>query len=145
VKKFAFRLGRVLYWRHTQLRIEEAELRRLQAEVRALDAELEAVSREREAARRDLLAAGNVSGQELAAMNLFREHSLARSAQLAGRRAAAREAAARQMEKVTGRRRQARLLERLKERHFRDWIAASEREAEQQAAENHLIRWNQSK
>jgi len=42
------------------------------------------------------------------------------------------------------RRRETRLLELLRERRFAEWRSATEREAEQHAAENYLLRWNRS-
>jgi len=144
VKKLSFRLQRVLDWRAAQVRVEEVQLSRLREALQAVDGEIASVQRASAAAQREILAARSASGAELALLNQFREHSTLRTRQLAQRRAAAQQAIDRQMEVVTERRRQARLLERLRERRVQEWRTASEHETEADAAEGYLLRWNRS-
>jgi hypothetical protein len=61
--------------------------------------------------------------------------------QITQRRREAQKALDLQIEKTAEARRRARLLERLCERRWAEWQKASDREMEQQAAENFLLRW----
>ena len=108
-----------------------------------MDAELAGVAHELSAAH-EILAAASVSGEELAALSLFRQHSGSRTIQLNRRRTTEQQAIDRQMAVLIERRRETRLLELLRERRFAEWRSATEREAEQHAAENYLLRWNRS-
>lgn len=138
---FRFRLDRVLEWRRKQLDAEEEKVRLRAAAVDAVDrerAELEAasISAEIEVRRRD-----GVTGADLAALDHFRRHARAEEHRLESRRAeCARELAAQQAAMLEARRR-CRLLERLKERRWSEWKAASDRELDQAAAESYLARW----
>ena len=142
MKKFSFRLQRVLEWRDAQARLEEGRLGVLRAAVQASESAIAAIAQESEVASRQILTARSVSGEELAALGDHREQAIVRTMQLTLRRAEAQRAVDFQLKKVADRRREARLLERLRERRLSEWRHASDREIEHQAAENYLLRWN---
>jgi len=113
-------------------------LRRLAAAVSELDrtrAELEATAIRAEAQVR---AWSPLAGRDLAALAAFRTHVQSQEQKLALRRAECRQQLEAQKAAMLEARRRCRLLERLRERQFAEWRAASDREAEQFATECHL-------
>jgi len=138
MKAFDFRLEPVLELRRRQLDLEEDRLRRLAAAVSELDrtrAELEATAIRAEAQVR---AWSPLAGRDLAALAAFRTHVQSQEQKLALRRAECRQQLEAQKAAMLEARRRYRLLERLRERQFAEWRAASDREAEQFATECHL-------
>jgi hypothetical protein len=140
VKKFAFPLERVLAWRRTEARIEEAVLDRIKAELCELDrrrAELERSLRE---ARDGLLQSAFATAPEIAALEHYRANSTAQAAQIAQLRVDLEKKLEHQSRIVAERRRDTRLLERLRERKLEQWRADLSREVEQMAEESHISR-----
>src|SRR5262245_20864134 len=119
--KFTFRLQRVLEWRQAQVRVEEVHLARKRAVVQKVDAEIAAVAKQASGAQRELIALSRVTGAELAALGAFREQCIVRTMQLTLQRAEAQKAVEQQILKTAQCRRQARLLERLRERRVEEW------------------------
>lgn len=140
MKKFSFPLGRVLAWRHTQVRLAEADLDRSRAELAELDRQRTALEQSVQAAATDLLSAHSTSSAELVALDHYRSASRAKFAHLGRARAALEAQIAEKMQVVVERRREARLLERLRDTRLRDWRAAAAREVDQLAEESHLAR-----
>lgn len=138
---FRFRLERVLELRRTQLEMEEMKLRQRTAALAALDRERAAIEAAAVSAEVEVRRWTSVAGGDLAALEEFRAHSRSQQQLLAARRAqAARDLGAQQAAMLEARRR-CRLLERLKERRWSDWKAASDREVEEIAAESWLAQW----
>ncbi len=138
MKAFQFRLERVLDWRRVQLEIEETKFQEQLAAAAQLDAaraELEAAAVSSEVAVR---AWRPLSGGDLEALGRFRDHVYERQQAIAALRAECQQQLAAQERAMQDARRRCRLLERLKERHYAEWQAASDRESEQLAAEAHL-------
>ena len=142
MKKFSFPLERVLAWRQTQCKLEEAKLDRANFELRALEQQLAQLVQDRDAARRDLVATDGRTGAEFQALEPYRAASEAQGIRGARIAADLRLSIAAQMQVVTERRRDAKLLERLREQQFKAWSEAAAKEVEQQAEESYLSRWN---
>jgi flagellar export protein FliJ len=142
MKQFSFRLDRVLEWRRTQVRIEEAKLEQLNGELRAIAAQQTAIREETEQTRVDLACSSAVTGVELAALEHYRQAASQKFVRLQQSRAQCNQKIAGQMQQVTERRREARLLEKLRERRVAEWSTALARDIEQQAEESFLSRWN---
>jgi flagellar export protein FliJ len=137
MKRFDFPLSRVLEWRRTQARIEEAKLERAYAAVGRVERQIEQARAEQSRAEEALLAAGSTTGAELAAFASFKKSVAAECVRLEQAAQAARQRAAVQMEAVTKARREVRLLEKLEQREQTAWDAAYAREIEAQVEEAH--------
>ncbi len=140
MKKFAFPLDRVLSWRHTQVRLAEADLDRLRAEVRALDQRCTDIAQAVDEASKQLLGSAVTTAAELGALAHFRTASTAQTARLAQARAALDQRIQLQIQAVMDSRREARLLERLRETRLATWRADAAREIDQLAEESYLAR-----
>ncbi|HMD71547.1 MAG TPA: hypothetical protein VKF41_09400 [Bryobacteraceae bacterium] len=141
MKRFEFRLQKVLEWREKRLELEDARFKQQAAGIASLDqarAGLEAAGLK---AEMQLRSAASMSGQELSALAGFREHVQTRGRELAARRAQAQKELEAQQEVMLEARRRCRLLERLKERRLTEWQAACNREADALASESFLARW----
>jgi flagellar export protein FliJ len=141
MKKFRFPLERVTEWRRTQARIEESKLERLHAELRGLAERIQTVEYERDRAGKTLVEDGEATGLELALLDAFRKAADAEVARLENASSECRRRIDTQMNVVSEKRRDVRLLEKLKERKLRNWSVAYDREVEQQAEEAYLARW----
>jgi hypothetical protein len=141
MKKFSFRLERVMEWRRTQARIEEAKLEGLFAEIRGIDRRQAALQEERTKSESELLAEPTATGMELAALDAFRRFSIAEHVRLEGQRADCRRRISAQLQEAARKRRDVRLLERLKEKRHKTWTLELDRETEKQAGESYLARW----
>jgi flagellar export protein FliJ len=140
VKKFTFPLERVLAWRRTQSRLEETVLERLHVELQGLDRRLEDLDRSLKNAGDDLLRCSSTTAPEIAALEHYRAASAAQAAQIAKLRADLHPKIEQQNRVVAERRRDTRLLERLRERRLQEWNAELAREVEQLAEESHISR-----
>ncbi|HLX42730.1 MAG TPA: hypothetical protein VKR43_04820, partial [Bryobacteraceae bacterium] len=69
MRRFSFPLERVMEWRRTEARIEEAKLERLLGERRGIDARAAALNVDRSEAELALIAARVSTGEELAAVS----------------------------------------------------------------------------
>lgn len=142
MRKFTFPLGRVMDWRAMLVRIEESKLDQLYAELRAIDSRQAALDREREQSEQALLTASASTGTELAALDSFRRFAFAERNRLEGLRAGVQQRIVAQIQVVAKKRRDVKLLERLKDQRFEKWQAAFAREIEAQADESFLAKWN---
>ena len=140
MKKFSFPLDRVLSWRQTQARLEEANLERLTAERRALDLRDAALQQSVREASAKLASSASVLPAEIGAMEHFRSSAAAQSRHFAVSRVTLEKKIALQTQVVIERRRDAHLLERLRESRIREWRSAAAREVEQQAEESYIAR-----
>lgn len=141
MKKFAFTLDRALAWRQTQTRLEEATLARLHAELRTLDLRCAALDNSVQDARAKLLAAPSATPAEIGALEHFRSSASAQTRYLLQSRRSLEDQVVRQNQAVLERRREAQLLEQLRERRRQSWQTASAREIDQQAEESFLARF----
>ena len=141
MKKFAFPLDRVMDWRQAQARLEETKLENLHSERRAIDAREIALKEELAASERSLVAAASATGFELAALDAFRQYTMAERVRIARVRADCSKRIAAQLKVVILKRRDVRLLEKLKERRLKAWEAELERDTARQADETYLAKW----
>jgi hypothetical protein len=141
MKKFTFPLSRVLDWRAIQARTEESKLEVLYAELRGIDAQETLLVQELAASEQAVLRAGAATGAELAALDGFRRHVAARHTRLEQQRAECSQRVAAQIQIVVVRRRDVRLLDRLKQQRLNAWNQQLSREIDLQADEAYLARW----
>jgi flagellar export protein FliJ len=141
MRGFQFSLERVLSWRRTELRAEEARLGPLVAERARLEAAHVEIVRAHAHAQEDLLSSGPVSGAELEALAHYRVRlekqkiAVEQNARQCGERIAAQRA------RIVETQRRARLLEKLRGRRLEEWRSEGERETENFAGEAYLARW----
>ena len=141
MKNFNFPLQRVLAWRRTQLRVEQAKLERLIQEIHSIDTQAGAVRRELEDSRNTLIRAQSKLGVELNVLEDYRNASEAQCAALEQSRKACLERATAQRAVIQLKERDVKLLEKLREDRFRVWRTAQEKEIDRQAEESFLARW----
>jgi hypothetical protein len=139
MKRFQFPLGRVLDWRRLQARIAENRLDALLAEGRALAAADRAKASEQAEAEGGVRS-GAATGQELAALDAFRKRTAAERERIAKERSANAQKVNAQMRVAAQRRRDVKLLEKIRGQRFEAWTREAEREIEQQAEEAHASR-----
>jgi len=142
MKKFTFPLARVLDWRATQARIEESKLEQLYAELRAIASSEAELKRQRAESERALLASNVASGSELSALDAFRRFTTAEHLRQEKQRADCSQRIAAQIQLVAAKRRDVRLLERMRDQRFQDWNHQFHRELDAQADEAYLAKWN---
>jgi hypothetical protein len=142
MKKFVFRPARVLDWRSAQARIEEANLERIYAERRAIDQRAQSLAQQQHEAQTALVAAKSVSAGDLAALDTFHRFATGEFIRLETMRFECDKRVAAQIGVVAAKRRDVRLLERLKEKEQASWTRQFDREMEAQAGESYLARWN---
>ena len=140
MKKFHFPLERVREWRDKQVSIEEAVLERLRAERAAIEEMAAALDRERESNEAAVLKAHTVDALSLRALDAYRRFARCRAAAMSRERDASDERIAAQRLRVMDARRKVRLLDKLREKRHRLWIAELDKEIEEQAAESYRAR-----
>ena len=141
MKKFTFPLNRVIDWRRMQARAEELKLEQLHAEMRGIDARAAELNRERSQSEQMLIAAPASTAEEMAALGAFQRFMIAEQGRLDAKRGACGEKIAAQTLAVAARRRDTRLIEKVKERRLTAWRAQYAREIDQQAEEAYLAKW----
>jgi hypothetical protein len=145
VKRFEFSLARVLEWRRLQAEKEEILLERLRAARAGLAAEKQNLTRELESTIRRILCADNVASDDLCFLDEFRAYARQAMFQFERRIAAADADIHKQVAAVKEARRAYRLLEKLREKRWKEWEAEYDRELERQASESFLVKWNLEK
>jgi len=129
-------------WRTAQAHIEESKLENLYGELRAIDAKSAALIEERSQSDHALVRASSATGTELAAVAAFQRFSVAEQTRLEVLRADCSKRIATQIEVVVAKRRDVRLLERLKQKRLTAWHMGFNREIDRQAEETHRAKWN---
>jgi len=142
MKKFNFPLDRVLDWRRSQARMEESKLEQIYGELRRLEIREKSLLEERARSQKHLATIPAASSEELAAFDSFHGHLREECLRLDNQRNECRTRIDAQIQIVTLRRRDVRLLEKLKEKQHGNWTAEFNREIEQQAAEAALAKWS---
>ena len=140
MKKFTFPLGRVMDWRDTQARMEEAKLENLYGELHGIDARVAAVLAARAESDAAAANAASMTGAELAAVGEFRRYSVAEHTRLDRLRTDCAKRIAQQIQVVSAKRRDVKLLDRLKQQRLAAWTADFHRELETEALDSHLAR-----
>jgi len=141
MKKFSFPLSRVIDWRDAQARVEEAKLQALYGELRAIDLQESSLKRDREEAERAVQARGG-TGRELVALADFRRFTVAEHTRLESLRQDCSRRIASQIQVVAAKRRDVKLLERLKQKKLIVWNQEAAREIEHQAEDAYMAKWN---
>ncbi len=146
MKRFTFRLDRILDWRRGRMEAEQRGLERLLAEQAHLEAQHAFLESALEAARRSVREA-SAAGQTVEAQTLIALENFSRSvrreqSRLLARRAELERNIYAQRERLMSARRDFRLLEKLRARALAAWERNYSRELEALASELYLARWS---
>jgi flagellar export protein FliJ len=142
MKKFTFPLERVMDFRRVQARLEEVKLEGLYAELRATDAREAALIAQKAQSENTLRTEKSVTGFDLELFATFREAMTIEQNRLQQARAASRKKIDAQLAVLVVKRREVKLLEKLKEQRFEKWEKEMFKEIDQQAEEAYLAKWN---
>jgi len=142
VKKFTFPLGRVMDFRRIEQRLEEIKLETLYAGLRAMDTREAALIQKRVQSEKSLKSAASATGEELQIFNAYGLAMKEEIKRMEKTRAECRKRIEAQLAVVTAKRREVKLLEKLKEQRFEKWEKEMFKEIDNQAEEAYLAKWN---
>jgi flagellar FliJ protein len=142
MKTFRFPLQRVLEWRALQLRVEEEKLASLQQQLASLLELREKLSSARNRSESHLFSSGTAAGSDLQSWALYQARLLKQQELLKTQLLQCEKLTLEQRQRLLKARTDHRVLERLKERRWRQWMYLNEREVEDTAAEVYLSKWS---
>jgi hypothetical protein len=129
-------------YRRMQARVEEIKLEGLYAELRAVDTRDVELILQKVQSEKALKGAWSVTGYDLEVFEAFRLATQEEQKRMDRARADCRKRIDAQLQVVTIGRRDARLLEKLKEQRFEKWEKEMFKEIDQQAEEAYLAKWS---
>jgi len=141
MKTFRFPLQRVLEWRALQLRVEEEKLAGLQQHLASLFQTREKLASARDRSEAHLFASGAAAGSDLQSWALYPARLAKQQELLKTQLAQCEKLIVEQRQRLLKARTDHRVLERLKERRWRQWVYLNDREVEDNAAEVYLAKW----
>ncbi len=142
MKIFRFPLQRVLEWRALQLRVEEEKLAALQQQLASLLQMREKLAAERNRSQSNLFASGSAAGSELQTWALYQARLVKQQELVKAQLLQCEKLTLEQRQRLLKARTDHRVLERLKERRWRQWVYLNDRELEDSAAEAYLSKWS---
>lgn len=141
MKKFSFPLGRVMDFRRMQARLEEIKLEAMYAELRAIDTREVALIQQSVESEKALRAAPFVNGFDLELFDSYRHALKDEQKRMDKARAYCRKKIESQLDVLTTKRRDVKLLEHLKSKRYEKWEKEMHKELDQQAEESYLSKW----
>lgn len=145
MKKFTFPLGKVMDFRRMQARLEEIKLESLYAALRAIDSREAALIEQGVQAEKTMKSAASVTGRDLESFSAFRAAMKEQQKRMDKARAQYRKEIDAQLAVVTTKRREVKLLEKLKEQRFEKWEQEMFKLLDQQAEESFMSKWAASR
>jgi len=142
MKTFRFPLQRVLEWRALQLRVEEEKLAALQQQLASMLELREKLAAERNRSQSHLFESGTAAGSDLQSWALYQARLVKQQELLKAQLVQCEKLTLEQRQRLLKARTDHRVLERLKERRWRQWVYLNDREQEDTAAEVYLSRWS---
>ena len=140
MKRFEFRLSRVLDFRSEQADLERCRLDALLAQVHRIDDEKQSLQSQATEARNQVTRSASVSGEELSALSGFERHIRNRTALLDQMRRETQVQVRRQQTIVIEAKRKVTLLLNLQQRKLASWTLEEQKELETLASESYLSR-----
>lgn len=138
MQRFLFRLQRVLELWRERADAEQARLQGLLSQQAALEEQHRQVERERQTAERELVASRSVTAADLMMVESFRRFARRQCRQIERQQAECAASIERQRQVLIEARRNARLMEKLRENRLVEWRREFDRELEEIAAESYL-------
>ena len=138
MKRFEFPLDRVRRWRAEQASLEELKLQQFRAEAERLAGQKRALEAEASQSAREVLAQASIEPIQLTTLESYGLHLRRRILELTNLQRQAEARVLEQRLRVLEARRQFELLDRLHQKAWLEWRAASNKEQEDLAAELYL-------
>lgn len=142
MRKFEFRLGRVLEWRKRQAELEEIKLTQLMAEAQRLEAALRELEETRTMSQRAIVSSPSPATEDFWMLRDYlsgaKRQKQVLTQQIADQMR--RVEAQRLLTMAARQRREA--LEKLRQNRYDDWRREAEKEMESMASEAFLARWS---
>jgi len=142
MKKFTFPLSRVMDFRRTQARLEEIKLEGLYAESRAIETREAALIQQRVQSEKALKEATSVTGFDLELFSNYGSAMKEEQKRLYKAKTECKKKIGAQVAILMVKRREVKLLEKLKEQKLETWEKEMFKEIDQQAEEAYLAKWN---
>jgi flagellar FliJ protein len=140
MKAFEFRLQRIADFRRQQADVAKSRLQMLLSEMQRLEDERRSLEEQRQEARTSVTGQSDAKGEDFVALASFQEYLGRQLKELAQKQTDLAAKIEKQRDVVVEAERKVKLLDRLKERKFQEWRAASDRELDDLAADSHLAR-----
>jgi flagellar export protein FliJ len=140
MKAFEFRLERIAEYRRQEAELSRNQLQILLAEANRLEVERGRIQTELDQARLDLIGRADLSGEDLSALAHYQSHVARLLRDLDRKRIDVNNRISKQRSVVLEADRKVKLLDRLKDRKFQEWRAASDREIDELAADSHMAK-----
>ena len=140
MKAFESRLVRIAEYRRQEAELARSRLQTLLTERTGLDAQTLALEAQSNEAKVNVFAQAGITGEELAGLSRFQDHIVRASKQIELKKLELNTSIGKARAVVLEAERRVKLLERLRERKFHEWQAASDRELESLAADSHMAR-----
>jgi flagellar export protein FliJ len=141
VKTFQFPLQRVFDWRALQMRAEEEKLSAMQHRLGALVHRENALTAAELKSSLGLLKLSSIGGGDLQALAAFQLRMKNERGSLKAARLQLEKQVAEQRTRLLKARRDFRVLEKLREKRWKEWQYLADREIEDVAAEAYLAKW----
>lgn len=141
MRAFRFPLQRVLEWRALQLRVEEEKLAGLQQQLASLVELREKLAAARHRSESHVFASGTVPGSDLQSWALYQARLAKQQELLKTQLLQCEKLILEQRQRLMKARTDHRVLERLKERRWKQWVSLSDREVEETANDVFLAKW----
>ena len=140
MKRFEYRLQRVLELRKQQAEGEKARLQGFKLALDRLDSQCTFASKEKQDARAYVKHAPSTSGEDLAALGMFERHIERRIAAIQKQKDQLNQQIVQQVTRLREADRKVKLLENLKSRRLAEWTLANDKELEELAADSFVSR-----
>lgn len=141
MRRFVFRLQRVLQWQQRLCRVEEDKFRACQSALNETDQKLMRLAAERVAVEQEFSTQANLALVDLRALAEFRQKCVADRQALERERQNRLAAVDAQRQILLAARRRLQVIEKLRERAFEEYTRAADRELEALSHESYLSTW----
>ncbi|MCU1336570.1 MAG: hypothetical protein JWO19_2151 [Bryobacterales bacterium] len=142
MKTFRFPLQRVLEWRALQLRVEEEKLAGLQQQLASLLQLRDKLAAARNRSESQLFISGTAAGSDLQSWALYQVRLAKQQELVKTQLAQCERLILEQRQRLLKARTDHRVLEKLKERRWSQWVYLNDRELEGTANEVYLAKWS---
>jgi hypothetical protein len=141
MRRFQFRLERVLDWYGNQFQIEQAKLAASMAALNALQRNMASFHAECLSVERDILSRRDIAARDFPALGLYRLRARKLEQEFSQELQRREQAVRDQMQQVQEAQRRLRLLEKLRDRRLAEHRYNEDKELEALAAEAFLAKW----
>ena len=141
MRRFQFRLQRILQWQHRVCRVEEEKLHGCLSQVGETEEKLARLAAQRVAIEHEFATQAAMAPPDLQALAAFRHKTVLARQALEHERQSRLDALNAQRQKLLAERRRLQVIEKLRERALQDHTRAADREEEAVSHESYLSTW----